>query len=371
MAAEAESSALSVTLHPLVIINVSDHFTRNRCNTSGSTATRVFGILIGVQNGRQIEIANSFEVKVVPEGVPHFARARASAWSNRVALSHFRRPAQRSHGDRHAGCISSPKQTSAVCQHARADLPSPTRLSVVAGCGAPSGSVGPDLGSVRTRLEQYKKTFPKYEMLGWYSTAPSVVDGDLATHQGLSEVADAQLYLTLDPAVALSGTARELPISIYESELRVVDDKPTLQFAPVGFKMESIESERIAVDHIAHILPSGDSNATSAFPQHLTTQHTAISMLTERVDAITRYLRAVSDGTVAPDHDILRQVKSLVACLPALDTPSFHAESVRGFSDALLVAYLGCVTKGVGAVNDVVDKYNLAYDRHSRRRGIF
>ena len=87
MAAEAESSALSVTLHPLVIINVSDHFTRNRCNTSGSTATRVFGILIGVQNGRQMEIANSFEVKVVPEGARpvrrpavsralHFARTR-------------------------------------------------------------------------------------------------------------------------------------------------------------------------------------------------------------------------------------------------------------------------------------------------------
>ena len=68
MAAESETSALSVTLHPLVIINVSDHFTRSRCNTSGSTDTRVFGILIGVQNGRQMEIANSFEVKVVPEG---------------------------------------------------------------------------------------------------------------------------------------------------------------------------------------------------------------------------------------------------------------------------------------------------------------
>ena len=70
MAAEStESAALSVTLHPLVIINMSDHFTRNRCNSAeGGTSTRVYGILIGVQNGRQIEIANSFEVKVVPDG---------------------------------------------------------------------------------------------------------------------------------------------------------------------------------------------------------------------------------------------------------------------------------------------------------------
>ena len=40
-------------------------------------------------------------------------------------------------------------------------------------------------------------------------------------------------------------------------------------------------------------------------------------------------------------------------------------------NNTLLVAYLGCITKGVGIVNDVVDKYNLAYDKHSRRRGIF
>ena len=40
-------------------------------------------------------------------------------------------------------------------------------------------------------------------------------------------------------------------------------------------------------------------------------------------------------------------------------------------NSTLLVAYLGAVTKGTGMVNDVVDKYNLAYDKHSRRRGIF
>lgn len=94
-------------------------------------------------------------------------------------------------------------------------------------------------------------------------------------------------------------------------------------------------------------------------------------MLAERVDVITRYLNAVQQGTVAGDHEILRHIKSLVARLPALDTDKFHAESVREFNNTLLVAYLGCITKGTGIVNDVVDKYNLAYDKHSRRRGIF
>ena len=216
-----------------------------------------------------------------------------------------------------------------------------------------------------------------------------------------------QLYLTLDPVQALAGTARELPITIYENEIHVVDEKPTMRFAAVPYKIDSIESERcahvpphsrslcaaaadvaaaaspaliplltlahsIAVDHIAHILPTGDSNAGSAYSQHLGTQYTAVSMLAERIDTITRYLDAVAKGTVQADHEILRQIKSLTARLPALDTAKFADESLRDFNSSLLVAYLGCITKGTGMVNDVVDKYNLAYDKHSRRgRGIF
>ena len=128
---------------------------------------------------------------------------------------------------------------------------------------------------------------------------------------------------------------------------------------------------RSAVDHIAHILPTGDSSAGSAFSQHLGTQHTAMSMLAERIEVITRYLDAVSRGAVPADHEILRHIKSLSARLPALDTAKFADESMRDFNSTLLVAYLGCITKSTGMVNDIVDKYNLAYDKHSRRRGIF
>ena len=184
-------------------------------------------------------------------------------------------------------------------------------------------------------------------------------------------MSDNLLYLTLDPARALSGTARELPITIYESEVHVVEEKPTTTFAAVPYKIDSIESERIAVDHIAHILPTGDSNSGSAFAQQMGTQYTAMTMLAERIEVITRYLDAVGRGAVPADHEILRQIKSLTSRLPALDTARFADESLRDLNSTLLVAYLGCITKGIGMVNDVVDKYNLAYDKHSRRRGIF
>ena len=52
------------------------------------------------------------------------------------------------------------------------------------GCGASAGQLGPELEHMRVRLEQYKKTFPKYEMLGWYSTVEGLQEGDLAALEG-------------------------------------------------------------------------------------------------------------------------------------------------------------------------------------------
>jgi len=303
MAATDEMAALGLTLHPLVVINISDHFTRARCQTGGTgVLPRVFGILIGEQTGRRVEVANSFETKVVPNA---------------------------------------------------------------------SGRTVPELAYVRTRLEQYLKTFPKYEMIGWYSTAKGVQEGDLEIHQSLCEISDSLLYLTLDPYLALSGSARELPITIFESQMHVVDGQPTTTFAPAAYKIESIESERIAIDHVAHILPTGEGTSGSAFAQSLGTQYTAMSMLTERVEMLQKYVAAVQAGTVPGDHQLLRQIKAICSRLPALDTKRFHDESLRDFHNTLLVAYLGCITKGTGLVNDVVEKYNVAYDKHSRRRGIF
>jgi COP9 signalosome complex subunit 6 len=58
---EAKGS-LDVMLHPLVIINISDHYTRAKVE-EGPTA-RVYGALLGFQAGRRVDIENSFEFVV-------------------------------------------------------------------------------------------------------------------------------------------------------------------------------------------------------------------------------------------------------------------------------------------------------------------
>ena len=87
--AATASSGLTFKLHPLVIVNVSDHYIRVKAQAAFSAESasagkghascsaeapsepavpppRVFGCVIGVQRGRTVEIFNSFELVLDP-----------------------------------------------------------------------------------------------------------------------------------------------------------------------------------------------------------------------------------------------------------------------------------------------------------------
>lgn len=76
MTAEAETSAVvlsasknasastsSLALHPLPILNISEHIVRSTLQSS-SAPIKVYGALLGTQSGRDIEVHNTFEFKV-------------------------------------------------------------------------------------------------------------------------------------------------------------------------------------------------------------------------------------------------------------------------------------------------------------------
>lgn len=60
MASAGTSGSVSISLHPLVIMNISEHWTRVR--SQEGKPKQVIGALIGKQKGRNIEVMNSFEL---------------------------------------------------------------------------------------------------------------------------------------------------------------------------------------------------------------------------------------------------------------------------------------------------------------------
>jgi len=289
---------LQIDLHPLVIINISDHFTRAKVESNAATPPRVIGALLGVQNGRNIEISNSFEL------VYHTLE----------------------------------------------------------------GNIVVDTDYLKSKQEQFKKVFPTNDFLGWYSTNSGVAVSDITIHKQFLEINESPIYLVLDAVAAFQSTTRDLPITIFESELHVVQDQPTMLFVKVPYRIQTGEAERIGVDHVARVTPTGGAEG-SQLTTHLMSLHNAVKMLSARVKTLHAFCAAINEGKVAPDHGILRQIASLCNVLPAIDTGVFSEDFLKEYNDVLLVTYLASITKGTSAINELVEKYNITYERHTRRRG--
>ncbi|KAI6654663.1 COP9 signalosome complex subunit 6 [Oopsacas minuta] len=61
---KTETTGLSISLHPLVVMSISDHYTRVLAQ-GGGKEVKVYGALLGTQKGRHLEVSNCFEIKTV------------------------------------------------------------------------------------------------------------------------------------------------------------------------------------------------------------------------------------------------------------------------------------------------------------------
>jgi len=293
----SSSSGLTFKLHPLVIVNISDHHTRLKAQSvaQGGNVPRVFGCVIGVQRGRVVEIFNSFELM----------------------------------------------------------YDASTQIL--------------DRAFLDKKHEQYKKVFPKYDILGWYSTGSDVKETDMQIHKSLMDINESPVYVLLNPAI--NHAQKDLPITIYESELHIIEGVPSLIFVKSNYTIETVEAERISVDHVAHLKPSDGGSAATQLAAHLTGIHSAIKMLNSRIRVLYHFLSAMQRGEIPYENSLLRQVSSLLRRLPAIESPKFQDDFLMEYNDTLLMAYLAMITNCSSTMNELIDKFNTAFDKQSRRGG--
>lgn len=357
-----------VILHPLVVLNVSDHYTRYAAMRMFSTEhahprrgapppppseglsdeygnPRVIGLLLGTQCGRIVEVCHSIELT---------ASVRTT-----------------------------------------------------------DGSVDVDNTFMTSRLEQYNQIFAQYIVVGWYSTGTHVSTDDLRLHQAVfSQLNEAPILLLMNPnkprhtpaastddmhmssertdANAMTPTASSASssksahghghvpsvLTTFQMELKVVDDKPKKVLAPVAHRYASEDSERIAVDHVMrHAIP-GNGDGTSSTALHLGTLRGSIKMLQSRLQLIVKFLEATVNGDVPVDHDLLRQVAAVCARLPALDCDEFSEAYADEKVDSQVVSYLAGVTKTLCSLSESLEMFNRFNSRPSnsgppRRRSAF
>ncbi|KAG2769619.1 hypothetical protein JG687_00000947 [Phytophthora cactorum] len=287
-----------IQIHPLVIVNITDHQTRQKCNSqlSQTEAPQVIGALFGIQKGLEVDVYDSFEMK----------------------------------------------------------------YDVV------NGEIQIDKDFLTSRIQQFSQVFPGFELLGWYTVGAKALPSDLAVHRVVMEFNESPLFMILDPESKGPSTKKKLPISLFESELHMLNGVPKMIFVKAPFKIETSETEGIAIDHISKIAPIGDASKSSLHP-YLGNVRDAVKMLDRQVDVLLRFLQAMKNGEAPLDHNLLRHISSICNQLPAMKSEHFDAAFTQEYNDALLVSYLATLTKGATNANTVVDRFTTTQERHHQR----
>eukprot|EP00013_Stygamoeba_regulata_P029438 CAMPEP_0177644274 /NCGR_PEP_ID=MMETSP0447-20121125/8596_1 /TAXON_ID=0 /ORGANISM="Stygamoeba regulata, Strain BSH-02190019" /LENGTH=315 /DNA_ID=CAMNT_0019146615 /DNA_START=44 /DNA_END=991 /DNA_ORIENTATION=- len=289
----------NVALHPLVLIQIADHFTRAKMRGGADAVAnpRVIGALAGVQNGRDVEILNSFEL---------------------------------------------------VYEEVEATSP-----------GAPTNLVL-NTNYFQKRFEQFKQVSPTLELFGWYSTGIEAEAKDMQLHRQMMAYCENPIYLVLNTLISTIG--RELPVSIYEFQMHMVEGVPMFNFVKVGYKIETSDVERISVDHVDRA-----SSSETSLHGHLNSVRSALTMLQSRINTLINLLELMKSKQIAIDHQILRQVSSLCQMLPSANTSKFSEEDLAANVDGLLLMFLQTVTKGTQLTAELISKSNVAFDSHHTR----
>ncbi|GBG34846.1 Eukaryotic translation initiation factor 3 subunit F [Hondaea fermentalgiana] len=283
------SRKAALSLHPdtqLVLVNVSDHYTRQQL--SGQSGQRTIGMLFGCQTGLSVHVYDSFEM-----------------------------PYSRDEN---------------------------------------TGEVQLDAEFIRQKKEHFEAVFPQYEILGWYTVGGDVSQEDMAIHRAMSAFNESPLLLLVDPNI--SPDSKELPIKVVEAVMQVIEEVPTMIFVDMEFQIDTVEPERITIDHIVKGGGARSARESSLVPS-LEDLVNAVQMIAKRMRILESYVRKTRSGELPKNHAILREIAAVSQHLPVLQMDAFDQSFRTELDDAQLVTYLAMLTKASAAISDVQSKVSL------------
>ncbi|KAG9682859.1 COP9 signalosome-like protein subunit 6, partial [Aureobasidium melanogenum] len=373
LSTSTSDSSLSVQLHPLVLLTISDYITRHSMRSQQGP---IVGAIIGQQNGRTVTMEQAFQCKIKEDGDKVLVDEEWFA----ERLEQFK--------DVH----KSP----------------PLDLVAIFTLAPPSGPL-PDHVPI---LQQLQHSYNDSLMLLLFHPQ-TILDGSLtggklpisiyeSYYEPGSENADKGMQ------VEGWGMGRQLQ----------------MRFRQLPFEVETGEAEMIAVDFVAKgsgsaavqnsATPASKgksraegsaatndvqlSSADEEVISSLTAKYNAIKMLHQRINLIKAYLAelpqsyltdaSISAGTSEPplNHQLLREISSMLSRLPLLAPPvsqpnttipvpgmpqsSLATASSQEQSDVHMVSLLASLTRTVAQAKDMGSKYSIVQKAKTDRNNV-
>lgn len=203
--------SVSISLHPLVLMNVAEHWTRIRAQEGG--ARSVYGALIGKQDGRKIEVYNSFELRY--ETIDGDVVINKDYYNTKEEQ-----------------------------------------------CKLAIPGLFPSMPHNLFPLFLDKQVFSDLDFLGWYTSAPQPTEKHIKIHRQICQINESPILLLMDTT---NKPVEQLPIQLLESVIDIVAGEATMLFVPLTYTLATEEAERIGVDHVARhaMAQSNDAGGNS------------------------------------------------------------------------------------------------------------
>jgi len=335
MAPSNISPSVSIALHPLVIINISEHWTRIKAQQGEST--QVYGALLGRHKGRNIELCTSFEMKMGDEEhTSNSGTANIDIEFLNTLIGQFKQ--------------------------VFADLDF--------------------LGWYTTGGQPTERDIQLHKQIcSSINESPVLLKLDPFGNQ--SDLPIFVFESVID--VNSKGTSTDNTKSFNNTDSAATGSEVRMLFIELEYTLATEEAERIGVDHIAKH-SAGQASVKSALTDHLNAQYSAISLLHSRIQVIYEYVKQVKEDTITKkdcsdsssnsgrvklkkNNEILREIQSLCQRLPVMNSPNFHKEFYTLYNDVTWISYLGVIMQGSNTLNQYLKKFLLMHDKTIAKRG--
>jgi COP9 signalosome complex subunit 6 len=216
---------------------------------------------------------------------------------------------------------------------------------------------------IEKKKRLWTAVYTNYEMLGWYTldTGAQPTASHMNIHRAICAFNEVPLFLVMN--CSPDPEAKQLPLSIFEAEIHMINDVPTQIFVDIDFKLETAQAERVAVDQITKVTPTEGVSTLEVQNQSV---NTSLRILERKVGIIIESLRCMKEGTVPVDQNILRKASRICQHLPAVDSSDFRSDFLNELVDCLLVTYLSSATKTSSSLSELTDTYSMVYGSSRR-----
>mmetsp|Transcript_16991 Transcript_16991/g.25120 ORF Transcript_16991/g.25120 Transcript_16991/m.25120 type:complete len:316 (-) Transcript_16991:139-1086(-) len=206
-----------------------------------------------------------------------------------------------------------------------------------------------DHNFLESMFGMFKKVSVKERIVGFYSTGPKIKENDLKIANLFKRFCVDPLYVIVDVRSGMEGLPTTAYRTVEEIEGEGKEIKTTFKHVPSS--IGALEAEEVGVEHLLRDI---NDPSVSTLANQIKHKMEALERLNSRLEEVQTYLKAVQEGKLPVNDQILYNLQDIFNLLPNLNLEDLIKSMLVKTNDIHLVIYISALTRSIVALHDLV-----------------